>query len=131
MVGFESKASLRRHRRAVHGFVVCDCRRKFLKSEYMAQHRAMSRVHKGFSNQFAASSSLIRSFQGLAIASTPDLYSLQRDEVDTFISNYIQVDSPFRYCCGEVIDTLVRKLHQIVEFAAKLEPREIIKVRKL
>jgi hypothetical protein len=167
---FGSRESLRYHRITKHGFVVCDCCRKFLKRRDMEQHRAMNKVHRpgyytgkyqcagcikrfpkerslldhqrsfghtgkiildaseDFSNQFGSSDTLVRAFQGLAIAPKSDLYMLQRDEIDTFIANNIQVDSPFHDCCGEVIDTLVRKLHQIVEFSAKLEPREIIKV---
>jgi hypothetical protein len=117
-------------------FQCAECIKHFPKERSLLQHQT-SFGHTGkiimdasedFSNQFASSSSLKRAFQGLAIAPKPDLYMLQRDEIDTFIANYIQVDSPFHDCCGEVVDTLVKKLHQIVEFSAKLEPREIIKV---
>ncbi|XP_053391605.1 2'-5'-oligoadenylate synthase 1A-like [Mercenaria mercenaria] len=129
-----SKSNMRRHRLQTHGFVTCECGRQFCKEEHMAQHKRENRIHAGGLQH--SSSALYRvgmqglygAFGGLSISTlSSDIYTLSSGTLESFIADNIQANTQFLGCCGEVIDSLVRKLQDTDMVPSKLRPRRIIK----
>ncbi|XP_045160340.2 2'-5'-oligoadenylate synthase 1-like [Mercenaria mercenaria] len=93
------------------------CSRRFLADKSLSQHQADT-GHNG----------LYGAFGGLSVSTvSTDIYALNGGTLEIFIAENIQADSSFLGCCGDVINSLVRKLQDTSSVTSKLRPRRIIK----
>ncbi|XP_053394158.1 2'-5'-oligoadenylate synthase 2-like [Mercenaria mercenaria] len=120
-------------------FKCAECIKRFPKEHQLLQHQK-NLCHKGkvileanedrtllSTSARPSAIELSRAMEDFSIAPNPDLYQLQSQDIDNFIAHHVQADSLFLGCCGEVIDTLVRKLQEIKKVSKKLQPKQIIK----